>query len=41
VVDLIGLPVAIEVADAQDGTGHGLLGTSSNDFATLVALCGR
>jgi hypothetical protein len=39
VVDLISLPVAIEVPEVQHGTTHGLLGTSSNDFATLVALC--
>jgi hypothetical protein len=27
-VDLIGLPVAIEVLEVQHGMGHGLLGTT-------------
>jgi hypothetical protein len=41
VVELIGLPVTIKVLEAQHGPGHGLLGASSNDFPTLVELCGR
>jgi len=37
-VDPIGLPVPVEVAEAQHGTGHGLLGTTRVDFLTLVEL---
>jgi hypothetical protein len=40
-VDPIGLPVAVEVFEAQEGARHGLLGATRNDFAILVALCGR
>jgi len=40
-VDLISLPVGIEVLEAQHGMGHGLLGATRYDFPTLVALCGR
>ena len=41
VVDLICLPVAIEVPKAQHGTGHGLLGATRNDFPPFVEPCGR
>jgi hypothetical protein len=41
VVDPIGLPVAIEVAEAQYSARHGLLGATRNDYLTFIALCGR